>query len=287
MPRKRHESFDHLLNFRTAVPPHPGEADRPSRKSRKQLEAERLEARTREKLRSAFYLYASSSHAFIISRISSRGGHIAKKDCNVANKIVDWDTVRIVKQLCPIESGEVESSSLTTCSICLSDFVAARITKCGHAFCYPCILRHMYSSSTAECDSSNSMAKCPCCSNWIQQKELRPVEFISVQSPYKKLGKAPNIMEFKKLFRYRGSTAPYLPFQDKGETRKATVSIDRRILVDDIPTVSDRGSQFVRTNYVSDVNLVNMTAHITSIATNNSKNDIEIAKWVNIEYFMR
>mmetsp|Transcript_23502 Transcript_23502/g.35712 ORF Transcript_23502/g.35712 Transcript_23502/m.35712 type:complete len:661 (-) Transcript_23502:69-2051(-) len=249
MPRKRHESFDHLLNFRTAIPENPFEADRSSRKSRKQLEAERQEARTREKLRSSFYLYASSSHAFVISRRSSGGGNIPKKECKVANNIVDWETVRIVKQLCPIGSAKGESSSLTTCSICLSDFVAARITKCGHAFCYPCILRHMHSSSASEGDS-NLMAKCPCCSTWIQQKELRPVEFISVQSPSNKMGKAANIIEFKKLFRYQGSTAPYLPFQDKGDSTKATVSIDRRVEVNDIPTVSERGSQFVRTNYV-------------------------------------
>ena len=61
-----------------------------------------------------------------------------------------------------------------TCPICLDVFVAPVVTKCGHVFCHPCILRHFLSctvtkvsssasSASAAASSPTSTTRCPSC----------------------------------------------------------------------------------------------------------------------------
>ncbi|KAK0465480.1 uncharacterized protein EV420DRAFT_1514554 [Desarmillaria tabescens] len=54
----------------------------------------------------------------------------------------------------------------TTCPICLSPPTASRMTKCGHVFCYPCILHYL---STSE----NKWARCPICFDSVNDKQLK------------------------------------------------------------------------------------------------------------------
>ncbi len=324
MPRKGQESYDasYLLNFRSGIPSdlpstsytpdyNRGNSSSHSRKSQKKLEAERQEARAREKMRSSFFLYASSSHAFVVSRQqpqqkgkgkirptnmsaatagatstatatsastinSSRSKSKTKpklkkddKD-NEADKAVAWESVRIVKALSAIGSSSSSSSSggshhessntNTTCAICLGEYIAPRITQCGHIYCYPCILRHLHSSE------GTSMGKCPCCYHWVQQNELRPVEFVTVQSP-----DVSTIMEFRKLYRHRGCLAPFIPnsntstnnaycnassdlvnahTDDANATIRKTVTIEKRVMSSDLPTATDQDACYSRTTYV-------------------------------------
>ncbi|KAJ1872385.1 hypothetical protein LPJ55_003154 [Coemansia sp. RSA 990] len=65
----------------------------------------------------------------------------------------------------------------TSCPICLSHPVAARVTKCGHIFCFSCILRHL--SYNEEDDRRD--AKCPICWSAISADTLLPVHFWAVQ----------------------------------------------------------------------------------------------------------
>ncbi|KAJ2554519.1 hypothetical protein EV175_002556 [Coemansia sp. RSA 1933] len=55
------------------------------------------------------------------------------------------------------------------CPICLSPPVAARVTECGHVFCFPCILRFL----SYESDSK----KCPVCWSTVTNDDLFPVHF--------------------------------------------------------------------------------------------------------------
>ncbi|KAJ2571359.1 hypothetical protein GGH19_004937 [Coemansia sp. RSA 1807] len=69
------------------------------------------------------------------------------------------------------------SGDTTTCPICLSPPVAARVTRCGHVFCLPCILRHIAYNS----DDKRQSKKCPICWYTISPDELLPVHFWATQ----------------------------------------------------------------------------------------------------------
>ncbi|KAJ2405400.1 hypothetical protein J3F80_004206 [Coemansia sp. RSA 2526] len=69
------------------------------------------------------------------------------------------------------------SGDTTNCPICLSPPVAARVTRCGHVFCLPCILRHIAYNS----DDKRQSKKCPICWYTISPDELLPVHFWATQ----------------------------------------------------------------------------------------------------------
>lgn len=321
MSNKRKTSIDctHLLNFKTNIPfdlqssasiSSSSSSRRNHRKNYSQRKhdpkkqaAQREENWTRQKLQSSFYLHSSASHSFVLKRtpaLPSKDSQLKarylklhgltnKQNSNLADAVVDWDVVQTVKVQVPTSSStnEAVDASISTCSICLSSFVAPRITKCGHIFCYPCILRHFHvsngdnamnlPSANAKVAPSNisrrrdSIAKCPCCSNYIYLSELRPVEFASVQAPFcrRSINKS---MTFHKCHRKKGGLVPYLPFDidgrcvrsrnntnrnhnnpnsDQNESdKKMSLSIRKRDEPNDIPSVKSADAPYCRFNYM-------------------------------------
>ena len=70
-------------------------------------------------------------------------------------------------------------SQATNCPICLSTPVAPRMAKCGHIFCFSCLIRYMHST-----DDTNPLPekrarwkKCPICYDSIYVSETRPVRW--------------------------------------------------------------------------------------------------------------
>lgn len=269
MPRKGQEYTDasHLLNFKSGIP-----SDLPStsytptqttetrkeyKKNNKKLVSQRQERQARDKLSSSFFLHASSSHSFVISRKQKErigGLGLYKDDGNEADKVKDWGIVRIVKCFVPATgTGNDQVSSLTTCSICLDDFVAPRITQCGHLFCYPCLLRHFHTSRKGEDTTKDLMAKCPCCFHMTSQRDLRLVEFITVQIP-NVIPNHPTVMEFRKLYRNRSAVTPFVPASlNNGavkNTTKGTISIRLRTDARDLPLATEQDSCYSRFSYV-------------------------------------
>ncbi|KAG0301197.1 hypothetical protein BGZ98_008551 [Dissophora globulifera] len=60
-----------------------------------------------------------------------------------------------------------------SCPICLQPPVAARITKCGHVYCFSCILHYLALSET-----SKAWRKCPICWDAIYEKDLKSVRTV-------------------------------------------------------------------------------------------------------------
>ncbi|KAJ7837391.1 hypothetical protein B0H14DRAFT_3870472 [Mycena olivaceomarginata] len=58
----------------------------------------------------------------------------------------------------------------TTCPICLSPPTSPRMTKCGHVFCFPCILHYLNTSE-------NKWARCPICFDSVNEKQLKSVKW--------------------------------------------------------------------------------------------------------------
>jgi len=57
-----------------------------------------------------------------------------------------------------------------SCPICLQPPVAARVTKCGHVYCFSCILHYLALS-----DNNKAWRKCPICWDAIYEKDLKSV----------------------------------------------------------------------------------------------------------------
>ncbi|KAG6873830.1 hypothetical protein C0995_010442 [Termitomyces sp. Mi166 len=58
----------------------------------------------------------------------------------------------------------------TSCPICLSSPMAPRMTKCGHIFCFPCILHYLGTSD-------NKWARCPLCFDSVNERQLKAVKW--------------------------------------------------------------------------------------------------------------
>ncbi|TFY67316.1 hypothetical protein EVJ58_g1693 [Rhodofomes roseus] len=76
-------------------------------------------------------------------------------------------------------SGEqaAEGEGLTTCPICLSPPTAPRMTKCGHVFCFPCILHYL---NTAD---NTKWVRCPICFDSVHERQLKAVKWFDEVLP--------------------------------------------------------------------------------------------------------
>jgi len=78
----------------------------------------------------------------------------------------------------PIEWENVEQISLKTyvecnCPICLEAPTAAKVSRCGHVFCFVCIIRHLSYSP-------KYIGHCPICGETVSLKELKSVSIETV-----------------------------------------------------------------------------------------------------------
>ncbi|KAJ7638925.1 hypothetical protein FB45DRAFT_1055135 [Roridomyces roridus] len=67
-----------------------------------------------------------------------------------------------------VASGDHEGH--TACPICLAPPTAPRMTKCGHVYCFPCILHYLNTSE-------NKWARCPICFDSVNEKQLKSVKW--------------------------------------------------------------------------------------------------------------
>ncbi|CAH2295341.1 RING finger 10 [Pelobates cultripes] len=99
-------------------------------------------------------LFLQANCQFVVSEDHDYSVHFTDPDT-----LVSWDLVEQVR----ICSHEVPS-----CPICLYPPIAAKITRCGHIFCWACILHYL---SLSEKDWS----RCPICYSSIIRKDLKSV----------------------------------------------------------------------------------------------------------------
>ena len=92
--------------------------------------------------------YFGANYRFVVSRDEGEdyGVHLAFPD-----KSVDWSHIREV---------HVSEEGSYNCPICLEPPVAARLTQCGHIYCWPCIKRLLHVSA-------KHYAPCPICTNIV------------------------------------------------------------------------------------------------------------------------
>ena len=182
-----------LINFRFSPPPQPSQQQHHNNRSQQN----RRKIQGGQKPSKLFYLHTSPDHAFVLTRIPPKQQSYSFQG---PDKIISWESVRMVKQL---------HSPLTTlqCPICLDTFVSPRITQCGHCFCYPCLIHHVQVVALSQ--SQQHHTKCPCCSMPVFLDDVRPVLFVT--TPFIRVDTKVTMV---KLHRQRQGVCPYLPILD-------------------------------------------------------------------------
>uniref|UniRef100_A0A6I8NL11 E3 ubiquitin-protein ligase RNF10 n=1 Tax=Ornithorhynchus anatinus TaxID=9258 RepID=A0A6I8NL11_ORNAN len=99
-------------------------------------------------------LFLQANCQFVVSADQDYTVHFADPDT-----LVNWDFVEQVR----ICSHEVPS-----CPICLYPPTAAKITRCGHIFCWACLLHYLSLSD-------RTWSKCPICYSSVHKKDLKSV----------------------------------------------------------------------------------------------------------------
>ena len=82
--------------------------------------------------------FVNANYKFVVNPASVVTGPIDLKEIfytENANKVLEWNAIELV--LCPLQDKY-------DCPICNEkEIVAPKITKCGHIFCFPCILQYL------------------------------------------------------------------------------------------------------------------------------------------------
>ncbi|XP_028269333.1 E3 ubiquitin-protein ligase RNF10 isoform X2 [Parambassis ranga] len=99
-------------------------------------------------------LFLQANCQFVVTDDQDYKAHFTDPDT-----LVNWDCVQQVR----IYSHEVPS-----CPICLYPPVTARITRCGHIFCWPCMLHYLSLGD-------KSWSKCPICYEAVHIADLKSV----------------------------------------------------------------------------------------------------------------
>lgn len=84
------------------------------------------------------------------------------------DRLVDWDH---------IEEIHVDTHSTIACPICLYEPTAGKMTKCGHVYCWSCILHYLSLSD-------KTWRKCPICFESIYKSDLKSVRVIKRAREY-------------------------------------------------------------------------------------------------------
>lgn len=142
-PGSKKQSLNHLLNFHYT----PRERDQPIRFCKTGNNRSYVKKVTYNKEQ-----YLQANCQFVVRAGEDYIPVLASPD-----NLVDW---------AKIEQVHIFSSEEPQCPICLYPPVAAKMTKCGHIYCWPCILHYLALSDKA-------WRKCPICYDAIHVPDLR------------------------------------------------------------------------------------------------------------------
>lgn len=89
---------------------------------------------------------------FIVKSNADYSVYLADSD-----ELVNWD---LIEQVC------LKTTDVPSCPICLYQPRTAKITKCGHVYCWPCMLHYLSLSD-------EKYRQCPICFEAIYKDDLK------------------------------------------------------------------------------------------------------------------
>ncbi|KAF8602332.1 hypothetical protein BDV93DRAFT_538386 [Ceratobasidium sp. AG-I] len=154
---KRTESLNHLLNF--TLPP------------RSQPLAQHVPRRNR-KPNHVYYnpeKFVNAQYRFVMKPTGDYTVHFADPDI-----FFQWEDILqvLIPRSSAFASAGTAAEGVTTCPICLSPPTAPRMTKCGHVYCFPCILHYLQTGDNTKWN------RCPICFDSVNEKQLKCVRWI-------------------------------------------------------------------------------------------------------------
>lgn len=189
------QSLNHLLNFQYSPRGNGPESDRRSRGLRAPPRGNKpVYRQTFSKEQ-----YLQSNCQFIVDGGDDYSANLVDPDIQV-----DWEKIQEVY----LKSS---GSEPTSCPICLFPPTAGKISRCGHVFCWPCILHYLALSD-------DDWRKCPICYENIHKTELKSVQ--AIQQPTLGTG---STIEMRLMKRERNSTLA-VPVQHPGLSQLPWVS---------------------------------------------------------------
>ncbi|XP_031631421.1 uncharacterized protein LOC116345847 [Contarinia nasturtii] len=144
LPGSKKQNLNHLLNFSYA----------------------------RERNDSTNYMRSGKNHTYV-KRIKYNKEHFLQANCQFVVKAKGDYTPYTISPDTLVEWSTIEqinffgSSEEPQCPICLYHPVAAKMTRCGHVYCWPCILHYLALSD------KKSWRKCPICYEAVHIGDLR------------------------------------------------------------------------------------------------------------------
>ncbi|CAF0830312.1 unnamed protein product [Didymodactylos carnosus] len=140
------------------------------------------------------------------------------------DKPIDWTKVEQIR-LC--------SSEQLKCPICLCQPIAGKITRCGHVYCWSCILHYLALSD-------KQWRKCPICFESIYKQDLK-----SVRGLISRVFKSGDLITFRLMHRERGSSLFY-PRHIEPSTTEPQID---RLLVSNNYTIGHNHSSLLLADY--------------------------------------
>lgn len=117
---------------------------------------------------------------FVVSASGDYSIHLGDPD-----KLVEWDCIEQVRLFC---------QEIPSCPICLYPPKAAKITRCGHVYCWSCLLHYLSLGD-------KKWSRCPICNESIYRKDIKSVAALST-SKYE-IG---DTISMKLMVREKGTT---------------------------------------------------------------------------------
>ncbi|KAG1810187.1 uncharacterized protein HD556DRAFT_1318651 [Suillus plorans] len=157
------QSLNHLLNF--TLPP-------------RQIQPQIVPRRSKKAVHSAVWnkeRFVNAQYRFVMNPSGDYTVHFADPDI-----FFQWhDILQVIiprssaLASATVVGGEraVQEEGVKTCPICLSPPTAPRMTKCGHVYCFPCILHYLSMSEKLK------WARCPVCFDTLNEKQLKSVKW--------------------------------------------------------------------------------------------------------------
>ncbi|XP_067205142.1 E3 ubiquitin-protein ligase RNF10 isoform X2 [Linepithema humile] len=152
VPRSRKENGNHLLNFRyercMMRDAQNRDVWRHNNNSNRLLPPVQRHKYNKEQ-------FVQARCQFVVTANGDYSLHLTNPDI-----LVDWKLVEQIK---------FHNSENLSCPICLYPLVAGKITRCGHVFCWPCILCHLHYREEM------GTYTCPICYGYIHKNDLKSV----------------------------------------------------------------------------------------------------------------
>lgn len=105
--------------------------------------------------------YLQANYQFVVKDDGDYSIHSVDPDV-----LVDWDAIELIR---------VFGHEVTPCPICLEQPIAAKMTRCGHIYCWPCILHYLALGE-------QTWRKCPICYEAVHEKDLKSTRTEKVPS---------------------------------------------------------------------------------------------------------